>query len=107
MERIPITPPIVVTEPGDAVVFKSVEAAEGYVEHYDVDDLVAYDSEGRLLRLLPTTPRITIEAAEWIPNHVEQAREVLLRFLDAVGESGEILRTLPLDQLFAIAVKYR
>jgi hypothetical protein len=107
MERIPIKSPIVVTEPGDADVFETVEAAESYVEHYDVGVLTAYDSEGRLLRLLPTTPRITIEAAEWTPNHIEEAREVLLQFLQAVGESDETLSSRALGELFAIALKYR
>src|SRR5690348_16022332 len=106
MERILIKPPILVTEPGDADIFNSVEAAERYVEHYDVGDLVAYDSEGRLLRLLPTTPRITIEAAESVPNHIEQTREVLLQFLHAVGESDETLRDRSLNDLFAVAVRY-
>ena len=107
MERIGIKAPIVVTEPGDADVFETVEAAERYVEHYDVGCLTAYDSEGRLLRLLPTTPRITIEAAEWTPNHVEQARDVLLQFLQAVGESDETLSSRSLAELFTIGLKYR
>jgi len=102
-----ISPPIVVTESGDADVFESVEAAERYLEPYDVNDLLAYDSTGRLLRLLPTTPRITIEAAELVPTHEQNALEVLLKFLNEVGVSPQTLKDQSLQGLFSIALNYK
>ena len=59
-------PPIIVYENGDVSVFASVEDAEISLEPPDVESnrYVAYDSEGRLLRLIPTSPRIKIKSAE-------------------------------------------
>jgi YD repeat-containing protein len=42
---------------------------------------VAYDSEGRLLRLVATEPRITIESAEATPTHSAHVRDALIEAL--------------------------
>ena len=51
--------------------FESVEDAERYFEPIDVenDEYVAYDSDGRLLRLLARYPRVTVDMAELHPMH--------------------------------------
>src|SRR5687768_10403889 len=107
MDKSPITPPIIVTESGDADVFESTYDAERYLEPNDVKILKAYDSEGRLLRLLPTSPQIKIEAAEWTPSHADELRQVLLKFLREVGEDADGLVDKTLKELVAIGLRYK
>lgn len=96
-----IEPPVIIDESGDTDVFETVESAELYLEAIDVEDnrFIGFDSRGRLLRLLPTTPRITIELAELVPNHSEQLRVVLIEFLSACGCAEPDLSDLTLQQL--------
>lgn len=84
-----INPPIIVDESGATDVFESIEYAERYLEPVDVEDnrYVAFDSTGRLLRLIATFPGVTIEAAEEAPNHAEVVRELLIRFLKNCGSN--------------------
>lgn len=107
MERPSITPPIIVSEGGDTDIFETIEAAERYLEPYDIEILTAYDSQGRLLTLLPTSPRITIESAELTPSHARNLRQVLLRFLKDVGDTADDLPQWTLDHLVALALKYK
>ncbi len=104
-----ITPPIIVDEQGTATVFESVEDAERYLEPIDVrnGEYVAYDSEGRLLRLLPTSPRITIENADLEPHHANEVRELLVRLLSYTGVPVEILRSESLQELVARSLEYK
>ena len=104
-----ITPPIIVDEQGTATVFESVEDAERYLEPIDVrnGEYVAYDSEGRLLRLLPTSPRITIENADLEPHHSKEVRELLVRLLSYTGVPVEILRSESLQELVARSLEYK
>lgn len=96
-----IKPPVIVDETGPIYIFESVEYAERYLEPIDVEDnrYVAFDSEGRLLRLLPTHPRISIEAAEEVPNHGEVVRELLIQFLKNCGSVDPNLSSLSLQEL--------
>lgn len=48
-----ITPPIIISENGDIVIFKSKKAAEEYIEPADIFDLLVFDSHGN--RLVVTT----------------------------------------------------
>lgn len=96
-----IRPPIVVDESGDTFVFESLYYAERYLEPIDVEEdrFVAFDSTGRLLRVLPTTPSVTIEAAEETPNHTERTRELLIKFLQNCGSTDPNLSSLTLSEL--------
>jgi hypothetical protein len=104
-----ICPPIIVDEQGTATVFESIEDAERYLEPIDVKngEYVAYDSEGRLLRLVPTSPRITIENAELEPHHPSEVRNLLTRLLAYTGVPEEILQKESLKTLVARALEYK
>jgi hypothetical protein len=105
-----IKPPIIVHDPGDIDVFDSIESAERYLEPIDVEEnilLVAFDSVGRLLRLLPTTPRVTIEAAEEVPNHAEQVRELLIKFLKDCRSTEPNLSSLTLAELVQKSLAFK
>ena len=104
-----IKPPIIVDESGDTDVFDSIEAAAIYLEPIDVEDniFVAFDSTGRLLRLLPTTPQITIEAAEEVPNHAERLRELLIKFLNDCRSSEPNLSSLTLPELVEKSLAFK
>jgi len=103
-----IRPPIILDETGAIDVFGSIEAAESYMEPIDVEDnrYVAFDSEGRLLRIL-TTPNVTLEAAEEVPNHVEQVREILIRLLRYCGSTDPDLSSLPLKELVQKSLPFK
>lgn len=109
MQRGLITPPIIVDESGDIDVFETIEGAEMYLEAVDVKNqrFVAYDSEGRLLRLLPTMPKVTIEAAEGAPTHSEDARQVLIKFLTDVGTPKAGLEEESLQELVATSLNFK
>lgn len=108
MKQLAIEPPIIVDETGPIYVFQSVEAAERYLEPIDVakNRYVAFDSQGRLLRLQATSPRVTIEAAEEYPNHAETLRQLLVKFLKDMGlpEVDVIEKSLP--ELVESSLKY-
>jgi hypothetical protein len=101
--------PIIVNEHGNVMFFESVEAAERYLEPIDVenDEYVAYDGEGRLLRLVATSPRITIEDAEAAPAHAHVLRHLLLQFFPAIGIPQHQLETDSLHELVARGVEYK
>ena len=107
MQQFPIIPPIIVSERGDPDIFEFVADAERYLEPYDIDILVAYDSEGRLLRLLPTEPRITIESTELTPSHAQALRMVLLKFLKNVRHEDSALQSKSTVELIAISLQYK
>ena len=105
-----IKPPIIVDGSGDTDVFDSIEAAAIYLEPIDVEEditLVAFDSTGRLLRLLPTTPQLTIEAAEEVPNHAEQVREILIKFLRRFHPTDPNLSNLTLPELVEKSLAFK
>jgi len=96
-----IVTPVIVDEHGDVSFFESVEHAEGKLEAIEVrnEEFVAYDSEGRLLKLdieraetstffgLGETmlEYVVIESARDRPNHAPQLRAALVRFFERVG----------------------
>ena len=104
-----IKPPVIVDETGDIDVFESVEAAEIYLEPIDVenDRFVAFDSVGRLLRLLPTTPRVTIESAEEFPNHAGRLRELLIQFLKDCGSTDPDVSKLEVPELVQKSLAFK
>ena len=103
-------PPITIDDHGDLSIFERLEDAEKYVEPIDVSsgDLVAYDSEGRLLRGRIVKTRlfgwgggVKFELAEDVPQHALALRQSLIEFLVELGEPGDVLETESLPDLIA------
>ncbi len=109
MHEFPLVPPIIVDESGDVDVFESVQYAESYLEAIDVEKrrFVAYDKEGRLLELLPTSTRITIRSAEEQPNHADDLKNLLLKFLSRVGVSSDWLAEASLEELVNKSLEFK
>lgn len=101
--------PIIVDENGDVNIFESIEDAERYLEPTDVEnnEYTAYDSQGRLLRLIATHPRITIESAELEPSHISQLHTILQRFLAYMGLSEAYLRNASSTELIKRLLEYK
>ena len=101
--------PIIVDEHGAATIFESVKDAERYLEAVDVEnnEYIAYDSEGRLLRLIPTTPRITIRGAEQSPTHSPELRTLLTNLLGYTGVPASSLREATLQELVEKALEFK
>jgi len=112
-------PIIVVYEPGDVNIFQSIEDAERYLESPDVDQLIAYDSEGRFLDLkvpeskglsflgigvIPVT-KVTISSAESQPAHIEDLQEILHGLLQHLEVSMEWLEKATLDDLLVKSIE--
>lgn len=110
-----IVTPVIVDERGDVLFFESVERAEGKLEAIDVrnEEYVAYDSEGRLLKLAIESSEtstffglgtnvldyVVVEGAEDRPNHAPQLRAVLVRFFGRAGFQPTELSAIPLQDL--------
>ncbi len=111
-------PPIIVTEPGDVVVFETVREAEVYLEAPDVKEgrLKAYDSEGRLLSLeqesepglklfgitLIVDPGIVkIGREESFTTHKDELKHVLVEYLIATGVDQNSLEGATLENVLA------
>jgi hypothetical protein len=94
-------PPIFVDENGDTAVFLKVEDAEVYLEPIDVEneEYVAYDSEGTLLELLPTKPRITIRSTSPPRMCVPELRQALCGMLSYSGVSEDWLKDASLEEI--------
>jgi hypothetical protein len=104
-----IVPPVIVSESGDVDVFGSVGDAERYLEPIDVQAgrFIAFDSEGRLLKLHPTIPRVTIDCAEETPTHEEQLSDLLRRFLGHVGVTDPGLASESLAKLVERSLAFK
>ncbi len=78
-------PPIFVIDGDDVIVYESIEVD---LEPLDVmgGGLVAYDAEGRLLRLETNRGEVTVSLAEEKPTHAVELEFTLRRFLKATGE---------------------
>ena len=83
----PVTP-IVVIEDIDVSIYASVEDAQIDIEPIDVKTggLVAYDAEGRLLRLETNGFSVTISLAEDESRHAVELENALRNFLKALNE---------------------
>jgi hypothetical protein len=118
-----LKPPIIVSEPGEVLIFRSTSEVEEYIEWPDVYEsrYIAYDSEGRLLKLLSPQGKkptkfmgitsynvdepIRIEPAEVEPGHAHELRELLREHLIHLGEPYESVLDLSLDELLAVAIR--
>jgi len=101
--------PVIVDEHGSILAFESFKDAALYLEPIDVqnDEYISYDGEGRLLRLIATSPRITIEYSESEPHHADELRKLLIGFLERTGKAREELIPVPLRDLVARALEYK
>ena len=102
--------PIIVNEHGDIAVYESVEDAEMDLEAIDVEnnEYVAYDSEGRLLRLIPKPlHEVVIVSAEQEPSHADELHAILFRFLMEVGVPADWLKQASLQELVAKALDFK
>ena len=117
-----IKAPIVVDNFGDLLIFSSIADAQRYLEPIDVRDkeYLAYDSEGRLLKLdvaieksdlrkIPTLAdggeQIVLRPAEAEPLHAAELQGKLIQYFAQVGEAGEWLRSATLDELIQKGVE--
>jgi hypothetical protein len=102
-------PPIIVDNYGDTMIFTSIEDAEVYLEPIDVEngEYIAYDSEGRLLELIPTHPRITIRCSEQEPMHSDELRELLVSMLEETGTARDRIITESLKELVERSLKFK
>jgi hypothetical protein len=103
-------PPIIVDEHGGVEIYKTIEEAAMDLEAVDVEnnEYVAYDSEGRLLRLIPTSVHaVTIESAEQEPSHTDELHAVLFKFLMDNGERASWLKEASLQELVTKALEYK
>ena len=108
-----LRPPFVVTHGDDVRFFGSLSALERHLEAGEVraGRYVAYDSEGRLLRLgvepLSGTKKllgslrrdvraemVVARPAELRPNHSDDLRDVLVGFLVGLGERVDVHASL-------------
>ena len=103
-------PPIIISEQNDLEVYKTIENAILDLEAIDVINkaYVAYDSEGRLLRLYVNDPnlplwgkeiRILIEEAENIPTHMAELEELLARHLEYINIPKDWISKATLEEL--------
>lgn len=108
--------PIIIDNSGDLLIFSSIEQAQQYLEPIDVHnkEYIAYDSEGRLLKLnvtreksdlrrLPTFAdsgeHITLQPAESEPLHAAELQSKLIQYFAQVGEARKWLRNATLAEL--------
>ena len=105
----PIEVPIIVDARGDVGLFRTVDAAEGYLEPIDVEnaEYVAYDSAGRLLELSVeavqvrrlfglasgSEERVRVRAAEPHPGHTAELIAALQQALAKVGDGMPVERS--------------
>jgi hypothetical protein len=114
-------PPIIVSDPGDIAIFRSVQDAERCLETPDVKEgrLKIYDSEGRLLSLEaesePDEPFLGLKSfmrgvdigivrigrEESPQTHGDELRQILVEFLIAIGANQESLWGTTLEDALA------
>jgi hypothetical protein len=117
-----ISPPIVVIDGSDISIYKSVSEAERHLEGPDVKDgrYLAYDSEGRLLKLdaigvKRTSLFVGISmvdigyvkiTAESETLHVEPLKDLLIKFLTRFSIDGDWLHRASLNELLNACITH-
>ena len=111
-------PPLLVWESGDLHTFQSVAEAESALEPPDVRNGIyrGFDGDGRLLALSTTVrrekflgivsvsrERVSVALAEESPNHRDELKGILQRFLAAVGEAAEVVTAMTFEELVTAA----
>lgn len=113
--------PIIISEPGDVMIFESVEEAQAYIDWQDVenDEYVGYDREGRVLNLrvakIPVkilfftlhNREVVIEDSEPEQKRPSELRNLLSNYLSypKFGISNGWLTDAPLDDLITKALE--
>lgn len=108
--------PIFIDNNGDISVFTSVQDAENWIEPIDVlnSEYEAFDSDGRSLVLAVNKQQgfsslvqeiVQISLAETEPNHAEELRQRLRRFLSA-AEGRDFPPDASLSQLVNSALRF-
>jgi hypothetical protein len=104
-----VRPPVFLCEGLDVLAYRSIEAAERHIEPIGVTgDETIYDSEGRLLLIeVAGRNRVSIRSAETNPEHRQELRKALVRFLAHTGESDIWLKNASLQDLATKMMKYK
>lgn len=111
-------PLILVDRTGDIEIFDTAAELEQYAEPADVlqDEYVAYDSEGRLLRLQVVQvvrgrflkvclPVVRVVEAEQEPAHQDDLKAALCRFLAQLGYTDAEGEQQSLSNLLSLVVR--
>jgi hypothetical protein len=79
-----IKKPVIVAEGLDILFYDDIEDAEKHLEPIDVDNgiYVAYDADGRLLKIQNDDNKISISIFEQNPTHRKSLEDLLRKFLD-------------------------
>lgn len=80
------TPPIFVIEDRDVGVYESVQEVQLHLEPVFIAENVAYDAQGRLLRLETDGRRVTVSLAEHEPTHASELEGAIREFLKWMKE---------------------
>jgi hypothetical protein len=111
-------PPLLVWESGDLGSYGGTEAVERALEATDVKSGIyrAFDAAGRLLRLevredrekvlhffSVTRDRVVVSLAEEEPSQREELREILVGYLESVGEARDEIARMSFDELVVAA----
>ena len=97
--------PIIISEHGDLSLYDSLEAAQCDVEAIDVrnNEYIAFDSEGRLLKLdlvpMRWTDGVSISVAEVEPTHQSALAATIHVFLKRVLPIESSLDSMSLNEL--------
>lgn len=109
---------MLVWESGDLYAFHSVAEAESSLEPADVRNGIyrGFDGEGRLLTLSVTIrqekllgvfsvsrERVSVGLAEESPNHTDELKDILQRFLRAAGVPAGAVTTMTFEELVRAA----
>ncbi len=101
-------PPIIVNDNGDVLFFRTVALAERYIEPWLLEELTAYDSQGRELNVKPNGFITSFEALETEPNHSRELEELIAGYLLKVAGRFELskdwIRRASLSELIEIGI---
>ena len=101
-------PPIIVSDNGDVLFFKTVALAERYIEPWLLEELAAYDSQGRKLNVKPNGFITSFETLEAEPNHSRELEELVSSYLLKVAGRFELskdwIRRASLSELIEIGI---
>jgi hypothetical protein len=90
--------PIIIDERGEISVFNSKKIAEDYLEHYDINEMLAFDSKGNKLKLVSKIERkrilglqtdikkVEIQELDNKTGGIEELRHKLIMFLSKIHE---------------------
>ncbi len=100
-------PPFIIDENGDISFFQSVEVAARKIEPIDVrhNEYVAYDSDGFLLRLVPTEPVVSIPGYLSDEPQQDVLQELLRSFVQRASGAPVPLEISSLEELIAFCIR--